>query len=523
MQRAGCMAFATAKGFGGPAVEYVGDGVAGDDIEGMRALHRLLADAQPGDVVICRDQSRLARKARKVTDIVAEIVEERRARLFYYASGEEVAFASAIDEAMTFIRGTAHQIELEAIRSRVREALRARVKAGRIAGGRCYGYDLRRVSDGAKEHTIAVVNDREAAVIVRIFREYVGGAGFKAIALRLNAERVPGPVARRRGSGSWSPNQIRDIVRRERYRGVYIHGRVDRPKKNGKRLTKKAAPDQVIRLDVPEWRIVDDELWTAAQATFRARTPGAKSESRAAYALSGVASCATCRGSIGVVHTKVVNGVRMRSYGCIRHATRGATVCPMGARRPVGVVEDALAEALRTACERPDVVDAVLLALRTTLEREAAALGSVDVSALEAELAETRREHRNLLRLAATLDEDDLDVVREIKARRERIAQLERSLAVATRAPVEAAAMFAHAEQAVRDELADIAARLAEPGPKGRDFFRSLFPDGIVVEPHPTERARWLVTGGLDLSKRLATPGGSASICSPNLPCAICA
>ena len=125
-------------------IEYVDDDRAGDDFLGRRELRRLRDEVRAGDVVLCRDQSRLGRDALEVTLAVREIVQERGGRLFYYADGQEVPYAKAIDAAMTFVRGVGHQMELEAIRSRVREALRSRVRAGRIAGGRCFGYSLRR-------------------------------------------------------------------------------------------------------------------------------------------------------------------------------------------------------------------------------------------------------------------------------------------------------------------------------------------------------------------------------------------
>ena len=71
--------------------------------------------------MLCRDQSRLGRDALEVTLAVRELVQERGGRLFFYADGQEVPYAKAIDAAMTFVRGVGHQMELEAIRSRVRE------------------------------------------------------------------------------------------------------------------------------------------------------------------------------------------------------------------------------------------------------------------------------------------------------------------------------------------------------------------------------------------------------------------
>ena len=143
-----------------PRLDYVDDGRAGDDFLGRAGLRQLLADSKRGDVIVCRDQSRLGRDAIEVTLVIRDLVRDRGCRLFYYATGQEVMFANAIDQATTFIQGTGHQMELEAIRSRTREALRSRVRDGRIAGGACYGYRLERKADGTgRRFTTAVVDD----------------------------------------------------------------------------------------------------------------------------------------------------------------------------------------------------------------------------------------------------------------------------------------------------------------------------------------------------------------------------
>src|ERR671925_12270 len=66
-------------------------------------------------------------------------------------------------------------------------------RAGRIPGGRCYGYDV--VTDGL-DRGRRVVNEAEAQIVRRIFAEYVAGRSPLAIAGRLNREGVPGPRGR---------------------------------------------------------------------------------------------------------------------------------------------------------------------------------------------------------------------------------------------------------------------------------------------------------------------------------------
>ncbi len=334
--------------------EYVDEGRSGDDFDrpGLVALRK---DVQAGDVIVCRDHTRLGRDAIESMLIVRAAVQERGARLFYTATGQEVTFGNVIDQAVTFIQGIGGQMELEANRSRTREALRNRVRQGRIAGGRCYGYSLERCVDGSgRPFTIAKVNDAEAVIIRRIFEEYAGGRGLKKIAIGLNEYRVPPPQAGRRGTGSWAPSAIRPMLFRDRYRGVYVHGRIVRVKEGGRRVTREAPSSDWINVEIPDWRIVTDEIWITVQEKFaealrQARDPGQPGRAQNhRYALSGTARCRGCGGPIGSMRVMSWEGKPVPAYGCVWHNTRGSSVCPIKIRQPIRAIEAAFAE----SCER---------------------------------------------------------------------------------------------------------------------------------------------------------------------------
>jgi hypothetical protein len=81
----------------------------------------------------------------------------------------------------------------------------------------------------------------------------------------------PSPSAGRRGTGSWSPIAIREILLRERYRGVYVHGVKDTIERGGKRIAVAADPKDSLPVELPEWRIVDEVTWCAVQSELETR------------------------------------------------------------------------------------------------------------------------------------------------------------------------------------------------------------------------------------------------------------
>jgi len=60
----------------------------------------------------------------------------------------------------------------------------------------------------------------------------------------------------------------------------------------------KADPSEVLVIDLPEWRIVDDATWFAVNERFTTREPTAGGNApRTKYPLRGLAKCATCGGA----------------------------------------------------------------------------------------------------------------------------------------------------------------------------------------------------------------------------------
>ncbi len=470
-------------------VEYLDDDRAGDDFLGRPALGRLVDEARPGDVIVCRDQSRIGRDALEVTLVVRKLVQERGARLHYYAGGEEVRFQTAVDQAITFIQGTGHQIEVEAIRSRTREALRERVRAGRAAGGRCYGYDpVRRRDASGRAFTEFVVNEPQAEVVRRVYREFLDGKGLKRVAAALNADAVPSPRAGRRGTGSWAPSALYAMLRNERYRGVYLHGRIQRVRRGGRRVAVAASADEILRVEVPEWRIIDEPTWLAVQEQLVERARDVKSPGPACkYPLSGIGRCAVCGGAIGVVWSK-----EGKAYGCTWRHNRGPAVCSASVRQPREEVETALADHLRGSV-LPSLLHQVVEEVRREVDRRLAQ--GADTEAIEHELARLRAEQKNVAGAIATAGPIP-ELLAAMQERNDHVRQLEASLAVAQRTPEMLAEILRHVEATVGGKLDDLGAGLGADGSTARAAYHALFPEGLRFSPtEAAGRPGWKITG----------------------------
>ncbi len=113
------------------------------------------------------------------------------------------------------------------------------------------------------------IDDAEADVVRRIFREFAAGVGPRTIARTLNEEGVPGPNGK-----LWKDTTIRGHVKRgtglvnnELYIGRLIWNRLRYLKdpSTGRRVSRLNLESAWITTEVPELRIIDDKLWQAVR------------------------------------------------------------------------------------------------------------------------------------------------------------------------------------------------------------------------------------------------------------------
>jgi hypothetical protein len=84
------------------------------------------------------------------------------------------------------------------------------------------------------------------------------------IAKTLNRERVAAPRGYQRG---WAPTAIREIPRRELYRGVIVWDRSQKIVRGGTKKQRQRPEEEWLRIEAPEIRIVDEKLWRAVESS----------------------------------------------------------------------------------------------------------------------------------------------------------------------------------------------------------------------------------------------------------------
>lgn len=226
---------------------------------------------------------------------------------------------------------------LKDLAAKTHRGLRGRVENGKSGGGLCYGYEVVKQLDARGEPVRGErkVIEAEADVVRRIFREFAAGIGPRTIARVLNEEGVPGPNGR-----PWGDTTIRGHVKRgtgilnnELYIGRLIWNRLRYMKdpSTGKRVSRLNPPEEWLIREVPDLRIVDDDLWQAVRECQRViaaqyanviaavrkhhRTNRLNGKRRPKSLLSGLIFCGCCQGPYSLR-----GGDR---FACSNHISKG--------------------------------------------------------------------------------------------------------------------------------------------------------------------------------------------------------
>ncbi len=267
-----------------------------------------------------------------------------------------------ISELHVGLMGTMNQLFLKDLADKTRRGLRGRAEKGCSGGGNAYGYNVvRRLgADGNPVTGEREINEEEAGIIRRVFREFAAGRTPRDIARRLNDDGVPGP----RGK-LWRDTAIRGhrargtgLLNNELYLGRLVWNRMRCVKdpSSGKRVSRLNPRDQWIIKDVPDLRIIDDALWQKVKQRQEEidgtdRVQGIRAsrfweQRRAAHLVSGLLVCGSCGGSCAVVGRDYLACSAARKLGTCQQR--------WSVRR--GELEAAVLGLLQTRLMEPDAV-----------------------------------------------------------------------------------------------------------------------------------------------------------------------
>ena len=334
---------------------------------------------------------------------------------------------------------------------KVMRGQRGRFLNGYVPGGRCYGYRHIAVEDPTRRGEYgrpAVIGVRreivpeQAVVLVRIFEAYANGMSFVAIAKMLNAEGILSPEApRTRRNRSWSPTAIDTMLKNEMYIGHFQWNRThaEQDPETGQRKLQQNPPSEWDHLEMPELRIIPEELWQRVQDRRRklsdkreAKRLGGmnRTASSREFLFSGLLRCGICGANMTITRSD-----RHSYYGCSHARERGICLnrLTMQQERLENELIRALANNLADETLRDELVQSFKAELKSTLEVEAKRSRELDSkrSELTAARANFAKQIGNLVNAIKEVGTSP-SLSAELRAVETQIADLDRELASKT-------------------------------------------------------------------------------------------
>jgi site-specific DNA recombinase len=331
--------FAETKGWTIVA-DYLDEGVSGRARTKLIGRAKLFLAAEEGqfDVVIVRDSDRLSRDDEE-TDPVA-LLRDSDVQVWEYTTGQMIDVSDTTGRLVRSVHRYRGASYAESVSKNTREQKLAKARAGGVADGKVFGYRTVGEAKARKRE----IDPKQAATVKRIFGMSADGIGLLRIVRTLNDEGVVNATGQHRIGSSkagkyWATTGVRELLRRDLYRGVIVYGKTRNVWKHGKR-TKIAIPEKDwIKVSAPHLRVVSDNLWKRVQDRL-AKTletyPGRKTDGRLAgrreaglvsqYLLSGFLRCGICGSNMFVTARSGRWGVK-RYYICTTAHTRGSAAC----------------------------------------------------------------------------------------------------------------------------------------------------------------------------------------------------
>lgn len=188
---------------------FADEGITGTNTKNRKEFNRMIDECMAGeiDLIITKSISRFARNTVDCLNYIRQLKEKRVAVFF---EKENINTLDSTGEILITIMASLAQQESESISKNIKLGLQYRYQAGQVRFNTTnfLGYDT-------DETGHLIINEKQAKVVKRIFKEYLEGKGTGIIARGLMEDGIL------TGSGRliWSGNDINRIISNEKYMG----------------------------------------------------------------------------------------------------------------------------------------------------------------------------------------------------------------------------------------------------------------------------------------------------------------
>ena len=302
---------------------YTDDGISGTNTKKREGFNEMIDDCMAGkvDMIITKSISRFARNTIDCLKYVRQLREKNIAIIF---EKENINTLEASGELLLTIMASLAQQESASLSQNVKLGLQFRYQEGKVQVNHEHFLGYTKDEDGN-----LIIDEDEAKIIRRIYREYLEGASLRDIADGLERDKIKTGGKRYK----WHLSTVRGILRNEKYRGDAL-------------LQKTITTDYIekirIRNDgtVPQYYVKDSQEPIIARDIFaqvqeemirRANLMSGKDGKKkriysSKYALSSICTCTKC----GDIYRRIAwnnRGKKSTVWRCCTRVENGPSAC----------------------------------------------------------------------------------------------------------------------------------------------------------------------------------------------------
>lgn len=307
---------------------YADPGITGTRAEKRPDFLRMIEDCRAGKINKILVKS-ISRFARNTVDALNYIRELKELGISIYFENENIDTLTPGGEVLITILAAMAEQESRTMSTNIKWSYQKKFKNGEVTlnTSQMWGY----IKTGRKDEEgkeIYEINEEEAAIVRRIYREYLSGLTAARICRGLEDDGI----LTKTGKKKWQTSVIRSILSNEKYTGNAILGKTFKPDVLSKKRQKNMGQVPMYYAERTHPAIIDQETFELVKAELERRKDEkaeavGSSRYSSKYPFSGLLVCGECGHKLRRHVRRVGSGKMVPAWGCSNRISNGRAAC----------------------------------------------------------------------------------------------------------------------------------------------------------------------------------------------------
>lgn len=307
---------------------YADPGITGTRAEKRPDFMRMIADCRAGKINKILVKS-ISRFARNTVDALKYIRELKELGISIYFENENIDTLTPGGEVLITILAAMAEQESRTMSTNIKWTYQKKFKNGEVIlnTGLMLGYTKagRKDEEGRE---IYEINEAEAAIVRRIYREYLAGTTITRICRGLEEDGIPTKLGKKR----WQYSVVNSILTNEKYTGDAVLGKTFKPDVLSKYRQKNNGQAPMYYAEGTHPAIIDKEMFEMVRVEMQRRkdekvTAVGNSKYTSKYPFSGLLICGECGHKLRRHVRRVGSGLMVPAWGCSNRISNGRAQC----------------------------------------------------------------------------------------------------------------------------------------------------------------------------------------------------